>query len=130
MLNQCARFWALVEDLRLAFIDAASAAHRSVPWFVKVHRDAVAPVWDRGPRRRNERHKLNGIKRLSVHTQNLSDRVGQYNRHKPTSFRAQRTSSAAVDELDHSDLLCKARRVHSLSRFRYPEHDPDAEAPI
>ena len=27
-------------------------------------------------------------------------------------------------------LLCKARRVHSLSRFRYPEHDPDAEAPI
>ena len=44
MLNQRARFGALVKDLRLAFIDAASAAHRSVPWFVKVHRDAVAPL--------------------------------------------------------------------------------------
>src|SRR5205085_9387616 len=39
MLNQSARFRALIEDLRLAFIDAASAAHRSVPWFVKVHRE-------------------------------------------------------------------------------------------
>src|SRR5882724_6734874 len=38
MLNQGARFRTLIEDLRLAFINAASAAHRSVPWFVKVHR--------------------------------------------------------------------------------------------
>ena len=37
MLDQRTRFRALVEDLRLAFIDAATAAHRSVPWFVKVH---------------------------------------------------------------------------------------------
>src|SRR6185369_2297489 len=47
VLNQSARLRALIEDLRLAFIDAATAAHRSVPWFVKIHRGAVAPVCDR-----------------------------------------------------------------------------------
>src|SRR3954462_14477567 len=56
----------------------------------------------------------NGIGRLSVHTQNLTDRLGQYNRHKPTSFRAQRQLSAAVDCLDRLDPLCKARRIPSL----------------
>src|SRR5262245_19743496 len=38
MLNQRSRLGALIEDLRLAFVNAASAAHRSVPWFVKIHR--------------------------------------------------------------------------------------------
>src|SRR4029079_2898018 len=44
VLNESTRFRALVEDLRLAFINAASAAHWSIPWFVKVHRGAVAPL--------------------------------------------------------------------------------------
>src|SRR5262249_34642979 len=43
ILNQRSGLRSFVEDLRLAFIDAATAAHRSVPWFVDVHLDAVAP---------------------------------------------------------------------------------------
>src|SRR5262249_22278100 len=43
VLDQRTRLGPFVEDLRLAFIDAATAAHRSVPWFVDVHLDAVAP---------------------------------------------------------------------------------------
>src|SRR5262249_52334544 len=43
MLNQCSGLRSFIEDLRLALIDAATAAHRSVPWLEKVH-DAVAPV--------------------------------------------------------------------------------------
>src|SRR5262249_32053273 len=43
MLNQRSRLRAFVEDLRLAFVNSATAAHGSVPWFVKVHRIAVAP---------------------------------------------------------------------------------------
>src|SRR5581483_8043260 len=37
MLNQRSRLRAFIEDLRLAFIDSATAAHWRVPWFVKVH---------------------------------------------------------------------------------------------
>ena len=37
MLNQRSRLRALIEDLRLAFVNAAAAAHRDVPWFLKVH---------------------------------------------------------------------------------------------
>ena len=44
VLDQRSRLRSFIEDLRLAFIDAATAAHRSVPWFVDVHLDAVAPV--------------------------------------------------------------------------------------
>ena len=45
MLDQRAGLRAFIEDLRLAFINAAAAAHRDVPWFVKIHRIAVAPCW-------------------------------------------------------------------------------------
>jgi hypothetical protein len=44
VLDQCSRLRSLIEDLRLALVDAATAAHRGVPWFVNVHLDAVAPV--------------------------------------------------------------------------------------
>ena len=44
VLDQRSGLRSFIEDLRLAFIDAATAAHRSVPWFVEVHLDAVAPV--------------------------------------------------------------------------------------
>src|SRR6266699_480720 len=37
MLDQRSRLGALIEDLRLAFIDAAAAAHRDVPWLEEVH---------------------------------------------------------------------------------------------
>src|SRR5262245_502116 len=44
VLDQRSRLRSLIDDLGLAFIDAATAAHRRVPWFVDVHLDAVAPV--------------------------------------------------------------------------------------
>ena len=37
VLNQCSRLRPFVQDLGLAFVDAATAAHRRVPCFVKVH---------------------------------------------------------------------------------------------
>src|SRR5262249_21461870 len=43
VLNQRAGLGALVEDLRLALVDAAAAAHRDVPWLEKIH-SAVAFV--------------------------------------------------------------------------------------
>src|ERR1700676_894149 len=43
VLDQRSRLRPFIKDLGLAFIDAATAAHRGVPWFVKVHLDAVAP---------------------------------------------------------------------------------------
>src|ERR1700742_1925239 len=43
VLDQCSRLRSLIENLRLALVDAATAAHRCVPWLEKVH-DAVAPV--------------------------------------------------------------------------------------
>ena len=50
VLDQGSRFRSFVEDLALAFINAATAAHRRVPWFV--HLDAVAPVETLDPRQR------------------------------------------------------------------------------
>src|SRR6476646_8792022 len=43
MLNQRSRLGAFIKDLRLALVNATAAAHGRVPWFVKVHRIAVAP---------------------------------------------------------------------------------------
>ena len=37
VLDQRSRLRSFIEDLGLAFVDAATAAHRSVPWFVKIH---------------------------------------------------------------------------------------------
>jgi hypothetical protein len=44
VLNQRSGLWSFIENLRLALINAAAAAHRRVPWFVDVHFDAQAPV--------------------------------------------------------------------------------------
>ena len=44
MLNQRSRLGSFVKNLRLAFIDAATAAHRDIPWLEKIHGNAVAPV--------------------------------------------------------------------------------------
>ena len=37
------RLRTLIEDLRLAFVDATAAVHRDVPWFEEIHELAVAP---------------------------------------------------------------------------------------
>src|SRR5208337_5304660 len=37
VLDQRSGLRSLIQDLGLSFIDAATAAHRSVPWFVDVH---------------------------------------------------------------------------------------------
>src|SRR5215813_14727250 len=37
VLDQCSGLRPFVEDLGLAFVDAATAVHGSVPWFVNVH---------------------------------------------------------------------------------------------
>ena len=37
MLNKRARLRSFIKNLRLAFIDAATAAHRDIPWFEKIH---------------------------------------------------------------------------------------------
>ena len=37
VLDQRSGLGAFIEDLRLAFVDAATAAHRGIPWFEKVH---------------------------------------------------------------------------------------------
>jgi hypothetical protein len=63
MLNQGSRFRALVKDLRLAFIDAATAAHRSVPWFVDVH---WVPWLQCGVKVRGGEIERHQIKRIGV----------------------------------------------------------------
>ena len=79
VLNQRARLRAFVKDLRLAFIDAAAATHRGVPWFLKVHgMPWLLFVTSRDPRRR-DRTFANALKR-SGHEVNLADRSGQHNR--------------------------------------------------
>jgi len=37
VLDQRPGLGSLIQDLGLAFIDAATAAHRGIPWFVDVH---------------------------------------------------------------------------------------------
>src|SRR6185295_1921153 len=43
VLDQGARLGPLIEDLRLALVDAATAAHRNVPWLEEIH-SAVTPL--------------------------------------------------------------------------------------
>ena len=73
MLDQGAGLRALVEDLRLAFIDAATAAHRDVPWFEKIHRMPWLQLIDRGPRRRKRKARQSGIEQPIRSHQNLAD---------------------------------------------------------
>jgi hypothetical protein len=37
VLDERTGFRALIEDLRLALIDATATIHRRVPWFEKIH---------------------------------------------------------------------------------------------
>ena len=73
VLDQRAGLGTLVEDLRLAFIDATAAVHRRIPWFEEIHgrgswemsrsaAGAARPMPDRPASRRN-----------------LSDRLGKHN---------------------------------------------------
>jgi hypothetical protein len=44
VLDQRSGLGPFIKDLGLAFVDAATAAHWSIPWSVDVHLGAVAPV--------------------------------------------------------------------------------------
>jgi hypothetical protein len=52
VLDQRSGLRSFIEDLRLAFIDAATAAHRNVPWFEKVH-ECRGSTCGSDPRRRD-----------------------------------------------------------------------------
>src|SRR6516165_9996284 len=87
VLDQCSRLGALIEDLRLALINAASAAHRSVPGFCEIHGNAVVPF----RMSRSAAAKV-GATQLSSPSasQKLADGEAEYNRLKPTPHQSQR----------------------------------------
>src|SRR5712692_3007987 len=59
VLNQRTGLGALVEDLRLALIDAAAAAHRNVPWLEEIHFRPWLSLF-RSPRHEAGRHDSGG----------------------------------------------------------------------
>src|SRR6185437_15058240 len=83
MLNQRSRLRAFIEGFRLAFVNAATAAHGRVPRFLKIHGIAVAPV--------KEIYQIRGGRQTELSRQNvqqavnLADQVGQHN-HVSTPF--------------------------------------------
>src|SRR5262249_17668458 len=95
MLNQRTGLRPLVKDLRLAFIDAAAAAHRDIPWLEKIHLcrgshslDSAAPAgWSDSTSERPC---------PSVQA-NLSDRPREHNRGAFRSRCGVRDTAAAVD---------------------------------
>ena len=99
MLDQRSRLRSFIEDLRLAFIDAAAAAHRSVPWFVECPSgcrgsgcDLMSAAAGRGGATKN-------VNMRRVHLANLSDRAGQHNRGKgfvPHALREQITTASVA----------------------------------
>src|SRR5262249_24716983 len=77
MLNQCSRLGSFIKDFRLALIDAATAAHRSVPWLGEIHgcrgsssasRSAAAAMGG-------------ATQRSPSATGRLAEREAEYNRH-------------------------------------------------
>src|ERR671920_276868 len=50
MLDEGSRLRPLIEDLRLALVDATAAIHRDIPWFEKIHGWAEAPKQKTDPR--------------------------------------------------------------------------------
>src|SRR6516165_12502541 len=87
VLDQCSRLGPLIEDLRLAFVNAATAAHRSVPGFGEIHRNAVAPF-----RMSRSAAAISGATQLSgpSATGKLAEREAEYNRQRPARRRPQR----------------------------------------
>jgi hypothetical protein len=80
VLDQRSGLRPFVQDLRLAFINAATAAHRSVPWFVDVHLDAVAPV--RCDVRGGGGGATKSTNMRRVHAAKLADHAAQHNRRR------------------------------------------------
>src|SRR5262249_16353686 len=86
VLDQCAGFGSLVEDLRLALIDAASAAHGSVPCLEKIHR----VPWLRETVRGGASGRCDSAnKDLPDRPGNLADRKGEHNRRTSRSHGGQ-----------------------------------------
>src|SRR5260370_2679342 len=44
VLDECARLGSLEKDFRLSLIDAATAVHRDIPWFEKIHGKDGSPL--------------------------------------------------------------------------------------
>src|SRR5579862_1515749 len=59
VLDQGSGLRSLIEDLRLAFIDAATAAHGSIPWLCEIHGMPWLQFPCRDPRRRQWAARLN-----------------------------------------------------------------------
>src|SRR5262249_37979028 len=80
VLDQCSGLGPFVEDLRLAFVNAATAAHRSVPGFCEIHCGAVAPF-----RMTRSAAAIAGATQLSgpSATAKLAEREAEHNRHRP-----------------------------------------------
>ena len=111
VLNQRSRFRAFIEDLRLAFVNAAAATHRDIPWFLKVHgMPWFLFVSCRDPRRRDRTFTI-ALER-SGHEVNLADRSGQHNREcKAFSTWQISVTAAAACCLDAWLAICKAQRI-------------------
>src|SRR4029079_16772649 len=77
--NQRTGLWAFIEDLGLAFIDAAAAAHRSVPWFVKIHVMPWVPVLQTCNSSAAGRRGATQNVGRRVRMRNLPDQRAQYN---------------------------------------------------
>src|SRR5579883_1359124 len=93
VLDQSSWLGPFVEDLRLAFIDTATAAHRSIPWLGEIH-------WiGRGSRSIVEvRGSATGarLKRGPSATGKLAERDAEHNRHRPAPLPPQRSSCDRV----------------------------------
>src|SRR5580704_11636417 len=63
VLDQGSGLGSLIEDFRLAFVDAASAAHGSVPWLCKIHWMPWLQLQWPDPRRRKWAARLNAAAR-------------------------------------------------------------------
>src|SRR5579885_1905572 len=93
VLDQSSWLGPFVEDLRLAFIDTATAAHRSIPWLGEIHwigRGSSSIVEVRGSATGAR------LKRGPSATGKLAERDAEHNRHRPAPLPPQRSSCDRV----------------------------------
>src|SRR6185437_12836940 len=111
MLDQRSRLGAFIENLRLAFINAAAATHRGVPWVLKVHRMPwLLFVASRDPRRRDRTFAI--ALKPSGHKVKLADQSKQHNRGRRTfSTPHYQVINTAACCLDAGGAICKAASV-------------------
>ena len=118
VLDQRSRLRPFVEDLGLAFVDAATAAHRGVPWFVKVHLGAVAPCGFDCPRRRTRGKYSNLADAPTVAQTSRSRWRAQSTRHGARSCAQRARIAMPRCCLDHHTPLCKAAQTRRFAHAR------------